>query len=434
MTTAWFHPFSGIAGDMAFGALVDAGAELDAVVEILGALGLDGWRVEAEPVLRGGIAGTKIHVHVAPTSVVRTAASIDALVAAAPLPDRVRDRARLVFAALAAAEGHLHRSEPAQVHFHEVGGTDAIIDVVGTCAALEVLDVDRVVCATVVTGTGMVRAAHGIIPNPAPATVQLLSGAPTRGIDVAVELTTPTGAAILAALVEQWGPMPEMTVTAHGFGAGTRELDGRPNLTQVVIGTPDSATLDPGQPVILLETNVDDVTGEVLAHAVAALLDAGAHDAWLTPVMMKKGRPGYIVHALADLAVADEVRRTLVGETGSFGVRGQRLERWPEARHGDEVDTPDGIAHVKVSRARAKVEFDDAARIAQARHAPLRAVIAELEAAWRRNADPDIVPVHAHTHGDHSHEAHDHGHNHPHDHPHDHTSDWTEEGPSDPVA
>ncbi len=427
MRVAWFHPFSGIAGDMAFGSLIDAGADLDAVRALLSTLGISGWDVSAEPVLRAGIAGTKVHVAVEASSVVRTAASIDALVAAASLPERVRDRARLVFAALARAEGRLHRADPAQVHFHEVGSTDAIIDVVGTCAALEVLGVDSVCSAPVVTGLGMVRAAHGIIPNPSPAVVELLTDAPTRGIDVPVELTTPTGAAILAALVDRWGPLPAMSLAAQGFGAGASELDHRPNLTQVVIGTLDDSALTAGQPVLLLETNVDDVTGEVLAHTVGTLLAAGAHDAWLSPVLMKKGRPGHVVHALADLADAEAVRRTLVAETGSLGVRAQRLERWPEARSIEVVDSDAGTGHVKVSAHRAKAEFDDAVRLAEQRRLPLREVQAALEDAWRRNTatvdghDHDNDTDHGHSHG----HGHDHGHGHP---------GWSEEGPADPVA
>lgn len=429
MRVAWFHPFSGVAGDMALGSLIDAGADINEVRSMLDLLNLPGWSLDAEPVLRGGIAGTKIHVHIAESTVVRTAASIDALVAAAPLPERVAERARLVFAALARAEGKLHRSEPAQVHFHEVGGTDAIIDVVGTCAALEVLGIDTVRSASVATGTGMVRAAHGIIPNPSPAVVELLRGAPTRGVEVPVELTTPTGAAILAALVDRWGALPAMRIEAHGFGAGTRELDGRPNLTQVVIGETEGAAIVDGQPLVELATNLDDVTGEVLAHTVAALLDAGAHDAWLVPATMKKGRPGHVLHALADVAVLDAVRDAIVAETGTLGVRLTRIGRWTEPRHFDTVASELGEARVKVSAHRVKAEYDDAARLAEARRAPLREVQADLEAAWRRNsgdtAESGPIPVH-----DHAHPHHEHGHGHTHDDDHG----WSEEGPADPVA
>ncbi|HEX2273026.1 MAG TPA: LarC family nickel insertion protein, partial [Acidimicrobiales bacterium] len=233
---AWFHCFAGIAGDMALGSLLDAGADLDEVRALVRRLPVGGWELEVEAAMRGGIAATRAVVHAADDGVVRTYAHISGLVDEARLPERVRDRAQAAFAALAEVEGRLHRRPTPQVHFHEVGALDAIVDVVGTCAALEVLGVGEVCASPVATGTGMVRTAHGVLPNPAPAVVELLRGAPTYGRDVQVELTTPTGAALLAATVTGWGPLPSMTVTATGFGAGTREVDGLPNLTQVVIG------------------------------------------------------------------------------------------------------------------------------------------------------------------------------------------------------
>ncbi|MCU1497310.1 MAG: Pyridinium-3,5-bisthiocarboxylic acid mononucleotide nickel insertion protein [Acidimicrobiales bacterium] len=383
MTTAWFHCFSGVAGDMALGSLVDAGADLGEVIALLERLPVGGWGVEAEPVLRGGIAGTKIHVRAKESTVVRTASHIQGLVAEARLPPRVQERAQAVFSALAIAEGRLHRRPPDQVHFHEVGGIDAIVDVVGTCAALELLDIDDVSCSPIAVGLGMVRSAHGIIPNPAPAVVELLQGIPTRGLDLSLELTTPTGAALMAGLASSFGALPAMTVQASGFGAGSRELDDRPNLTQVILGTESAAAPVEGQPVVLLEANVDDATGEVLAHALAALLEAGAHDAWITPIVMKKGRPAHTVHALCDPALGRQVTAVLVAETGTLGVRGQRIERWPAARSYDRV-LVDGLSvRVKVSPGRVKAEFDDAARVAVRTGRPIRDVIAETEALWR---------------------------------------------------
>ncbi|HYF45742.1 MAG TPA: LarC family nickel insertion protein, partial [Acidimicrobiales bacterium] len=255
MTIAWFHCFSGIAGDMALGALVDAGADLDEVRNICHHLPVGGWELEAEPVLRGGIGATKVHIHAEETTVVRTAAHIEGLITEARLPDPVRDRALATFSGLAEAEGRIHRRPPSQVHFHEVGSVDAIIDIVGTCAALHLLEVDEVHASSVATGTGMHRAAHGLLPSPAPAVIELLKGAPSHGIDVPFETTTPTGAALLAATVVGWGDLPPMVVRASGFGAGTRELEDRPNVTQVVLGDP-VATATSGQPVVLLETNV----------------------------------------------------------------------------------------------------------------------------------------------------------------------------------
>ncbi|MEX2292676.1 MAG: nickel pincer cofactor biosynthesis protein LarC [Acidimicrobiales bacterium] len=418
---AWFHCFSGIAGDMALGSLIDAGADLDQVRHLIQRLPVSGWAIEAEPVLRCGIAATKLHVHAEEGTVVRTASHITALVEEARLPDRVSQRALAVFGALAEAEGRLHRRPAAQVHFHEVGGLDAIVDVVGTCAAMEVLGIDEVQASTIVTGTGMIRAAHGMLPNPAPAVVALLAsvGAPTTGLEVGVELTTPTGAALLAALASGFGPLPTMSIEATGFGAGTRDIDGRPNATQVVIGTATEA-IGAGQPVVLLEANVDDVTGETLAHAVTSLLAAGAHDAWVTPIIMKKGRPAYTVSALADPALSSQVAATLTAETGSLGVRGTALERWPSARSSDIVEVESYPIRVKLSPGRIKVEHDDAARVARRAGLPLREVVSRAEAAARSGLRvvPD-APDERYTDppSTHEHPRHDHPSEHDHDGP-----------------
>jgi uncharacterized protein (TIGR00299 family) protein len=389
---AWFHCFSGIAGDMALGSLVDAGADLDQVREICDRIPVGGWKLEAEPVLRGGIGATHIIVHTEESGVVRTAGHILGLIEEARLPDRVRVRALATFDALARAEGRLHRRPPEQVHFHEVGGLDAIVDVVGTCAALELLEVDEVHSSPVANGVGMVRAAHGLLPNPAPAVVELLRGAPTFGVDIAAELTTPTGAALLAANVTRWGPLPMMTIASMGFGAGTRELEARPNLTQVVVGTM-SDEMPAGQPVTLLEVNVDDATGETLAHAIAMLMEAGAHDAWITPILMKKGRPAHTVSALCDPSLARQVAATLTAETGSLGVRGQTFERWPSPRREDEVDVDGALIRVKVGPGRVKVEHDDAVRAARRLQLPVREVVSRAEETWRHESHAHLTAV-----------------------------------------
>ena len=438
-TVAWFHCFAGIAGDMALGSLLDAGADFDEVMRLLERLPLGGWSLEREPVLRGGIAGTRAIVTVTDSVVVRTHAHIVGLIEEARLPERVTHRALATFAALAEVEGRLHQRPVDQVHFHEVGGHDAVVDIVGTVAALEVLGVDEVESSPVATGMGMVRAAHGLLPNPAPAVVSLLEGIPTWGRDIPLELTTPTGAALLAALATGFGPMPAMRVAASGFGAGTRDLDELPNLTQVVLGTrTDRSTgvavtrlpgtpgtpgtpgegngralvpsveggadgslhgspgdirpstsgaghpdADAGHPVTLLEANVDDATGEQLAHAVATLLDAGAHDAWLSPVVMKKGRPGTVVHVLCDPSAARELRAVLRAETGSLGVRATSVERWTAPRSFDAVEVDGALIRIKVSPGRVKAEHDDVARAARRSGQPLREVAFRAESAWR---------------------------------------------------
>ena len=277
-----------------------------------------GWRLSAEPVLRAGIAATRAVVGVTDDVVVRTHAHIVGLVEEARLPPRVARRSLATFAALADVEGRLHRRSPAQVHFHEVGSHDTIIDVVGTAAALEVLEVDELTASSVATGNGTIRTSHGFLPNPSPAVVRLLHGIPTWGRDVAVELTTPTGAAILAAMATGFGPLPPMRIVLDGIRRGQprarRPTQLHPGGRGRVTGRPL-----PGQPLVLLEANLDDATGETLAHALQALLDVGALDAWITPVIMKKGRPGHTVSALVDPVLVESVRHVAGGDRKSGG-------------------------------------------------------------------------------------------------------------------
>jgi uncharacterized protein (TIGR00299 family) protein len=398
---AWFHAFSGIAGDMALGACIDAGADVDEVRAMLSGLDVPGWTLRAERVLRGGLAATHAVVEVDDDAHARSAGDIIAIVERSQLPERVKERSIATFRALADAEAGLHGEDPDHVHLHEVGGHDAIVDVVGTCAALELLGVDLVLAGPVATGVGTTRAAHGTIPVPAPAVVALLAGAPIAQVDVGMELTTPTGAALLRALVAGWGPMPAMTIVGSGYGAGTRELDERVNAVQLVLG--DATVAEPtgtsdGQPMVELAVNVDDATGEQLAHAIAQLMDAGAADAWLTPIIMKKGRPGHVVNVLADQALAPALSAVLTTETGSLGVRSRPVDRWPTARHFDSVDVDGHPVRIKVTPARTKVEHDDAAEVAKRTGRPLREVVSLAEEAARRRqrvphpADPDFSP------------------------------------------
>ncbi len=407
-TLAWWHCFAGIAGDMALGSLVDAGADLSLIERELVGLPVSGWQVEAEGATRSGIACTRVDVQVRDTSVVRTYSHIVGLITEARLPERARDRALATFARLAEVEGRLHRRPPSQVHFHEVGSVDAIVDIVGTCVALEILGVDEVMASPVAQGSGMVRSAHGVLPIPAPAVVELLRGAPTYGTNMSVELTTPTGAALLAALVSGWGPMPAMQLTGSGFGAGARELDGIPNALQVVLGTrvaDDAPAL--GHPLMLVETNVDDVTGEVLGHAVEALLAAGARDAWVAPIVGKKGRPAHVLTALGDADTVPALRQVMVAETGTLGVRTTSVQRWAASRDVVTVDVDGVPVRVKLGpvgtrdgsgrRRHAKAEFDDAARAAARLGLPAREVARRAEAAADRlgvaESEPPDAPL-----------------------------------------
>lgn len=382
---AWFHCFSGIAGDMALGALLDAGAPVDAVRDVLGRLPVGGWSLERERVQRGGIRATRAAVRVEVGGAHRRVGDILRMLDG--LPAEVAEPARRVFGLLGAVEGRAHGLSAGDVELHEVGSLDAIVDVVGTCAALHLLGVDEVAASPVAVGRGMVRSAHGLLPNPAPATLALLAGcgAPVHGVEVGTELTTPTGAALLAALATGgFGPMPALRVERVGYGAGNADLPDRPNLTQVVIGTaaePRAAFVSAGQPVVQLEANVDDATGEVLAHTIGALLGGGAHDAWITPIVMKKGRPAHTVHALCDPAVIGPVTEVLVRETGTLGVRALPAERWPLQRAEEVVHVGGQPIRVKVGGHRVKVEHDDAMKAAGILGLPLREVLSRAEAA-----------------------------------------------------
>lgn len=396
-TTAWFHCFAGTAGDMTLASLIHAGADPTEVAKIVSRVPVDNYALSFEPAMRCGLAATRAivavdehhhhdhddghdhdhdHGH-------RAYAAIREMLAAADLPDRVRDRALKAFRLLAEIEGEMHGVAPEQVEFHEVGSVDAIVDIVGTCAALEVLGIDRIVCSPITVGQGTVHAAHGELPNPTPAVMALLArrGAPSRGIADARELATPTGVALMASLADEFGPMPAMTVSSVGYGAGTSDIEGRPNVVQVVVGSPivDPKLAAQGQPAIVLEVNVDDVTGEVIAHTISALLGAGAFDAWATPIVMKKGRPAHTVHALCDQATAGAIGEVLLRETGSLGLRGTTVMRWPQRREELTVQLHGHPIRVKLAVGRAKVEHDDAAVAAAALGMPLREVIAQAE-------------------------------------------------------
>ena len=388
---AWFNCQAGVAGDMTMAALVDAGADPNVVGHTIAGLGVDGYALTFERVQRCGVGATWSNVVVHQHGETqehphRPVSEIYQLLERADIPDRVHQRATSVFRRLAEVEGAIHRVAPNDVELHEVGALDAIVDVVGVCAAMESLDIDEIWCSPVALGTGTIKSAHGQIPNPAPATVALLAtaGAPTVGLDTTLEVTTPTGAALMAVLSSGFGATPSMTLSAVGYGAGTADVDERANVVQVLIGERGNTEIErssEGTDVMLLEANVDDVTGEVLAHTVSALLEMGAHDAWITPIIMKKGRPAHTVSALCDPSSIDAVRRVLVTETGTLGVRASTIKRWPQRRSMTSVEIDGHQIGVKVSGHRIKVEFDDAAQAAKSLGLPVRVVLDRAVAA-----------------------------------------------------
>ena len=384
MITLWIHPFNGIAGDMTLGALIAAGADLEEVRSGLAKLDVDGWELRAEPVTRNGIGALNVTVETDEGHSHRTAGDIISLVQDAGLADRVTERATAVFTALATAEGQIHQIDPASVHFHEVGGIDAIVDVVGSCLALESLGVDRIVVAPVALGLGMARSAHGLIPNPAPATIALLEGVPVKGLDVTVELTTPTGAGIVRALADDFAPMPEMIITSSGFGAGDSELENHPNLLHVVVG--EGARLATDQ-LAVLETNVDDLSGEYLAYTVTALLDAGALDAWVTPIEMKHERPAVTISVLVAPTQIEPIGDVLLRESGSLGYRVHGVERAALDREMASVEIEGHSIRLKVTENTAKAEFVDVVAAAEALGKPARQVAADAEREWERQSE-----------------------------------------------
>ena len=386
MTTrnvAWLHPFSGIAGDMTLGALLDAGAELSFVISTLEGLNVDGWSLTTEQVDRNGIRATRAVVDAPEQHHHRRWSDIRLLLEQGSLPDRVQARALAVFEALAIAEGKVHGLPPDEVHFHEVGALDAIVDIVGSCAALESLNIDEVASGPVAVGVGSISAAHGILPNPPPAVVNLLEGIPTVSVDIDMELTTPTGAAIVKALADRVGPMPDMTIAGSGYGAGTRDLPDRANVTQVVVGTSTEVETAGGkgvETVTELSTNLDDVTGEVLGHAIGQLVDAGALDAWATPIVMKKGRPAHTLSVLATPTDAPRLVDIMMSATGTLGVRTRQIERTVAARRMVTVSVDGHYIDVKVSDFRVKAEFDHVLAAAKAIGLPVSEVAARAEA------------------------------------------------------
>jgi uncharacterized protein (TIGR00299 family) protein len=383
---AWFQCSAGVAGDMTMASLVDAGADQFAIIDAISSLGIDGWAITFENVQRCGVrakwSNVVIHEHDTPDHH-RPAQQILDLIGSSGLSAVTRNRAAAVYQTLAEVEGSIHGVDPAEVELHEVGALDSIIDVVGSCAALESLGVEQVSHSAIGVGHGTVTTAHGQFPNPVPAVSQLLAmhHSSTVGVDTTMELATPTGVALMTVLSKgQSGPsMPAMNTRSVGFGAGTADTPNRPNVVQVVVGDLTSQPTTDGEVAVELAVNVDDVTGEVLADAIEQLLAAGAFDAWITPIIMKKGRPAFTVRALCDPARLEIVRSMMVSHTGSLGIRVTEVRRWPQQR-AEQVVVVDGHSiRVKVAAHRVKVEFDDAQAAARALGVPVRDIIATAE-------------------------------------------------------
>jgi uncharacterized protein (TIGR00299 family) protein len=389
MKLAYFDCFSGISGDMTLGALVDAGASLDALRAELAKLPVAGWQMAAERVKKGAIAATFVRVEVAGGQRHhRHLGDILQIVEQAPLAPRVRERAAAIFRRLGEAEARIHGVPIEKVHFHEVGAVDAIVDIVGACVGLELLGVAEVYGSPVNVGGGTVGTAHGTLPVPAPASVELLRGAPTYSSGIEKELTTPTGAAILSTLARGIGAQPPMRVAAVGYGAGTWDLPGQANVLRVMIGTAAGAGAA-DETLTMLETNLDDITPELVGWVTEQALAAGALDVFTTPVQMKKNRPGVLLSVLCAADAADRLAALLFRETTTLGVRSYAVRRRALERALENVETPWGAVAVKVARLNGAVlnaapEYEDCARLARERGVPLKQVMAAAQAAFAR--------------------------------------------------
>lgn len=377
--------FSGIAGDMTVAALVDLGVPFGVVRTAVGALGLD-CEIAVARASTGALGASHFAVTPGSNQPERRFADVRELIDAAALDGGTRALAQAIFARLAQAEALVHRVPLEEVTFHEVGAVDSLVDVVGAAACLDFLGA-RVIGSPVPLGRGSVRTAHGLLPLPAPATLECLRGVPTVEADLDFELVTPTGAAILATAAASYERWPAITPERTGFGAGTRALPDRPNALRVVLG--EASHTERTSELFVLEANVDDMTGELAGHVIGLLLDAGALDAWAVPTTMKKSRPGLLLSALVGAASADSLAALVLRETTSIGVRRLPAERLERPRRLVSVETRFGPIPVKVSEGpfgppQAKPEFDACARAAIAASVPVREVIAEALSVWTR--------------------------------------------------
>ncbi len=379
---AWFNCFSGIAGDMALGSLIDAGADLEKILFLLKKLPIDNFNLQTHKVSRGSISATKLEITALDNNKHRNLSQINNMLEKAQLPSRLKNRAQSTFNKLAIAEGKIHNKNPQEVEFHEVGSLDAIIDIVGTCAALEVLDISEVFSSPIAIGTGFIDSNHGILPNPAPAVAQLLKTMPVFGIDIELETTTPTGAALLASTVSSFGPMPSMEISSVGYGAGTANPPQRPNCTQVIIGNTNTISEKDFEPLIQLDTNLDDTTGEVIAYTAEQLFKTGALDVWVTPIMMKKGRPGHLLSCLCNIDNYQQLIKIIKLETGSLGVRVNPINRSISNRQFQSINIDNNPLMLKITSYNAKAEYEQAAQIARAQAIPIREVLTKAHHYW----------------------------------------------------
>ncbi|HJN08334.1 MAG TPA: nickel pincer cofactor biosynthesis protein LarC [Pirellulaceae bacterium] len=387
MRIAYFDCTSGISGDMTLGALVDAGVDLSSIQAGIDSLGLPSCRLTQEEVKRKGFRATKVDVVHEPEHAHRHLHHITDMIDGSSLTESQQELAKRIFTRLGEAEAKVHGTTIRKVHFHEVGAVDSIADIVGSAIGLDLLGVDRIVCSPIPTGTGHIMIAHGRVGVPAPATAELLTGIPLEDSAIEAELTTPTGAAIVATVVDEFGPLPGMTIKAIGYGAGTRELDEQANVVRLIVGTtPESLHADQ---VSVLETNIDDVAGEVIGHCTTLLAESGALDVYITAIQMKKNRPGVKITVLCQAGDIAKLERILFRETATLGIR-----RWSASRHKldrcpHDVETQWGriegkLATLSDGGTSFSPEYESCRKVAAASNVPLKQIYDEARNAWRK--------------------------------------------------
>ena len=411
MRVAYFDCSTGISGDMTLAALLDTGIPEEKILQGIDSLNLPGVNLKIDSVMKGGFRCRFIQVQHPEQHAHRHLGDITKLISQAnAISPSQKELARQIFLAVATAEAKVHGSTIDQVHFHEVGAIDSIVDIVGVSIGLDLLKCDQIVCSRVPTGRGQVQIDHGICTVPTPGTAELLKGIPLIDIPIEAELTTPTGAAILTTVVDRFGALPEMVIDSIGYGAGSMSFTSRANLLRIFLGT---AVAHPArEQICILETNLDDVTGEVMGYCKQQLLQAGALDVFSTPIQMKKDRPGVMLSLICQPHKADELEEILFQETGTLGVRHHICDRSVRNRHQQMVETIWGPVSGKVADGVAQQvtfspEFEDCAKVAAEHGVPLRQIYRAAITAFETQNEIEKCS-HSHDHHSHDHHSHDH--------------------------
>jgi uncharacterized protein (TIGR00299 family) protein len=388
MKLAYFDCFSGISGDMTLGALVDAGCELERLRSGLAGLPVPGWTISSERVWKNGMSAAYVRVATEDQSKHRSLSTILEILEHSQLCESVRKNASAIFRKLGEAEASVHGVPLEKIHFHEVGAVDAMVDIVGACIGFDALGIQKFACSPLNVGGGTAKMAHGVLPVPAPATAKLLQGKPTYSNGVQEELVTPTGAAIVATLCDNFGPQPTMSVSAIGYGAGTADLEGQPNVVRIMIGeVAERVVAGFDEEISVVEANLDDMNPQIYGYFLEKALAGGALDVYTTPVQMKKNRPGILLTVLCKPSDTNALMSLIFAETTTFGVRSYQAQRRILPRESVNVHTQFGDVRMKLSRVNGRIlhvapEYDDCRKLAVEKNVPLQRVISDALRAY----------------------------------------------------